>query len=79
MLEIVFFCIIVALIGLNVFTVWFYQKQIQLMIDKSLSRSYSEYVQAKNLEQEMRFPAITQEKPEIEDDAVLSELNQILG
>lgn len=80
MLEIIFLIIIIALIALNSFTIWFYQRQVQTLIDKTLSRNYAEYVQSKNLEQADHFPnGSTQEKPHVEDDQVLAELNSILG
>jgi hypothetical protein len=76
-----FYCIIVILlIASNLFTICYYQKQINVLIDKAMSRSYPEYVQTKTLEQSERFPNIgTQEKPQIDDDSVLDELNRIIS
>lgn len=80
MLEVIFLIIIIALIALNSFTIWFYQRQVQTLIDKTLSRNYAEYVQSKNLEQADHFSnGSTQEKHHVEDDQVLAELNSILG
>lgn len=79
-MEILFIFTTLALIGLNGFTVWTYQKQINVLVDKAMSRSYPEYVQTKNLEQVNRFPQVsTQAAPEIHDDAVLAELNSIIS
>ena len=80
MSDIGYIIIIFTLIGSNLLTIWFYTKQINVLIDKSMSKSYPEYIQAKNLEQGHHFPnGSTQAKPDIQDDEVLKELNQILS
>ena len=79
MSDLYYLIICICLIGTNIFTIWFLYKQINLLIDKAMSRSYPEYVQTKNLEQVDRFPnGNTQEKPDVHDDEVLNELNQII-
>jgi hypothetical protein len=79
MIELCISLVFIALIGLNAFTIWFYQKQVNVLIDKAMSKSYSDYVQTKSLEQVDHFPkGNTQGKDPIEDDAVLNELNRIL-
>lgn len=79
MSDLYYLIICICLIGTNILSVWYLQRQINLLIDKAMSRSYPEYVQTKNLEQVDRFPkGNTQEEPQINDDAVLNELNQIL-
>jgi len=79
MSDLYYLIICICLIGTNIFSVWYLQRQINLLIDKAMSRSYPEYVQTKNLEQVDRFPkGNTQEEPHVNDDAVLNELNQIL-
>ena len=80
MLNLIFLVVIVLLIALNVYTVWFYQKQIAILIDKAMSRSYAEYIQTKNLEQGENFPKVAtqDEKTEVKDDEVLRELNSII-
>ncbi len=76
--DISYLIIILCLLGLNFFTIWFYQKQIATLVDKAMSKSYHEYVQTKNLEQGDNFPkVITQEKESI-SDPVLDELNRTL-
>jgi len=78
-MEIGLIIICLVLIASNLFTIWFYQKQIATLVDKAMSRSYPEYVQTKNLEQVDRFPTgNTQDKPDVSDDEVLNELNRIL-
>ena len=80
MFELGLIVLSLCLILSNLFTIWFYQKQIQVLIDKAMSRSYTEYVQSKNLEQvDNLTPISTQETPQVEDDAVLNELNQIFS
>ncbi len=80
MFELGLIVLSLCLILSNLFTIWFYQKQIQVLIDKAMSRSYTEYVQSKNLEQvDNLTPISTQETPKVEDDAVLNELNQIFS
>lgn len=79
MIEFLIALVVITLIGLNAFTIWFYQRQINVLIDKAMSRTYSEYVQTKSLEQVDHFPkGNTQAKDLIEDDAVLNELNRML-
>ena len=41
-----------CLLGLNAWQMWFWQKQIQIMIDKFASRNYAEYVQTKAFEKQ---------------------------
>ena len=79
-MEILFLFTTLALIGLNGLTVWYYQKQINVMVDKCMSKNYAEFVQTKNLEHVNRFPQVsTQAAPEVYDDAVLAELNSIIS
>ena len=79
-MEILFIFTTLALIGLNGLTVWSYQKQINVLVDNAMSRSYPEFVQTKNLEHVNRFPQVsTQAAPEVYDDAVLAELNSIIS
>ena len=79
MLEWVLGLICLGLILLNGFVIWFYQKQINVLIDKAMSKSYPDYVFTKNLEQAEPFPqAGTQEKASVDDDLVLNELNRML-
>lgn len=71
--------IILCLIGSNLFTIWYYHRHFGVLIDKSMSKSYPDYIQAKNLEQANHFPqASTQENLIVEDDQVLNELNSII-
>jgi hypothetical protein len=78
MLEILICLICLALIGMNILTVWYYQKQIATLVDKAMSRSYPEYVQTKNLEQADHFPKVsTQESQSVSNDAVLDDLNRM--
>lgn len=80
MTEVVLGVICLSLIILNGLIIWHYQKQISVLVDKAMSRSYHEYVHTKNLEQVEPFPdAHTQEKPEVDDDLVLTELNRMLS
>jgi hypothetical protein len=73
------FTIMLCLIGLNLYTIWFYQRQISVLVDKAMSRSYAEYVQTKNLEQADHYPKDgTQEIKEPNNDEVLKELNQLM-
>jgi hypothetical protein len=76
--EIIYCIIILALIGANLFTIYYYQRQVQVLIDRATSRSYPEYVQTKILEQANSFPKVsTQETPKVDDDSVLAELNSL--
>ena len=77
MFELGLIIICVLLVGLNFFLIWFYSRQLAVLIDKAMSRSYTEYVQTKNLEQAVSSPTGTQEKQVIEDDTVLNELNSL--
>ena len=68
--------IIVILITVNFLTVVFYQRQVQALIDKSMSKTYAEYVQTKKLEQGSPLPAASTQD-DVTDDSVLEELNAI--
>lgn len=78
MSELFWLIICICLAGSNIITIWFYQKQVNALVDRLMSRNYHEFVQARALEQETHFPkkGITQEEPRVEDDVVLNELNQ---
>ena len=78
MSEIPWLIITICLVGANICTIWFYQKQVNALVDRLMSRNYAEYVQARALEQSDHFPKKggTQEEPIATDDDVLKELNQ---
>lgn len=79
MLDVILGLICLALICLNGFVIFYYQRQINVLIDKAMSKSYPDYVFSKNLEQAEPFPqASTQEKASVDDDLVLNELNRML-
>ena len=77
MADLGYIIVIILLISSNLVTVYFYQRQVQLLIDKTMSKSYSEYVQTKNLEQgSHQLPVASTQ--DVMDDSVLNELNAIL-
>ena len=78
MSDLYWLIIAICLVGTNIFTVFFYQKQINALVDRLMSRNYAEFVQARALEQSDHFPnkGRTQEEPIAVDDEVLRELNQ---
>jgi hypothetical protein len=68
----------VALVGLNIFQAWFWSRQNQRLIDKLMSKNYAEYVQTNTLAK--AYPKSQEQKNlEVEPDAVLDELNGMLG
>ncbi len=81
MAELPWLIIAICLVGLNIAVIIFYQRQINGLVDRLMSRNYAEYVQSRALEQADHFPkkGSTQEEPSISDDPVLNELNNTLG
>lgn len=49
MIEIAVLVISIGLLGLNIFQVIYWSRQVQTLVDKLMSKNYSEFVQVENL------------------------------
>lgn len=71
--------LILSLILMNMFQLWFWSKQVQVLVDKVKSTTYADYVQTKKKESEVpkniKIPTIGEEQ----DDSDLKVLNGMLG
>lgn len=74
------YVVIAGLTLMNVFQLFYWSRQVHVLIDKVMSKNYAEYVQSKSLltpspgqgdfPHEVRLPA---------DDEVLNEVNKLFG
>lgn len=68
--------VIFVLLGLNVFQLVYWSRQVHKLVDKIMSRNYAEYVQTNR----PTLPTVSKDDDSfVEESDVLNELNGVLG
>ena len=69
--------VVVLLTGLNVYQLWYWSRQCQRLIDKIMSKNYTEFVQTENLAKPS--PPRPNQSLELDpSDPLLDELNSMI-
>lgn len=81
MIEVALIVISLGLLGLNLFQLIYWSRQVQKLVDKLMSKNYAEFVQVENLKspQPNHRKDVDQELENVhEEQAILDQLNSMV-